>query len=151
MAPRERIQTRTIGVDTYEIEVLPTGLGRPLLVRITRELAPILGAVAKGASESASAALGEALSHLGSLSEETIAECERVFGAHSCVVESRDKKPRVSAVFDDHFAGRYDALAKWIYACAEVNFGSFFAEGLRASGIGSGKEPMPPANAQAGS
>ena|ERR1700682_1471034 len=35
---------------------------------------------------------------------------------------------RLSDFFDDHFAGRYGAMVKWLWACVEVNYGTFLAD-----------------------
>ncbi len=52
---------------------------------------------------------------------------------------------KLSALYDQHFAGRYEDLAAWLYFSAEVNFG-FFGRWVRSNDA---RPVAPPPPAQA--
>jgi hypothetical protein len=53
--------------------------------------------------------------------------CE-AFAKTTRVVTGTNQERVLGDIFDDHFAGKYGAMIKWVIACLEVNFGSFLAE-----------------------
>jgi len=70
-----------------------------------------------------------------------------VFGK-ATQVENTDKPGamlRVCDVFDDHFAGRYGAMLRWLWVCLETNYADFLGElskiGARVGAAIPGKTP----------
>jgi hypothetical protein len=53
------------------------------------------------------------------------------FAKHTSV-DMADKSPQLSAIFELHFRGKYNALVEWLAFCMEVNF-SNFSEGQNDS------------------
>lgn len=135
------IETRdtTIGATTYRVAHLPTKKGQALLVRIVKLLGPgvgsFVGGLARPADEFDSAmaqGVGEALYDLAArLNAQEVEIVLEEFAKHTFVIltapDGQEITPRLSDVYDDHFAGRYDDLIKWAKFCFEVNYRSFFA------------------------
>lgn len=125
---------RRIGATTYRITQLPTRRGRALLVRIVRLLGPGAGSFVGGLGRGrtgidAALALGiaDGVHDLCSrLNDEDLGVICDEFSQYTVVVQSRDVELKLSQIFDDHFAGRYDELLAWLRACCEVNYASFF-------------------------
>lgn len=44
--------------------------------------------------------------------------------ARATLVTIGDKRPQLSAIFDSHFAGEYEALGEWLTHCIRINFQS---------------------------
>lgn len=132
------IETREkrIGATLYRVTQLPTKIGRAMLVRYIRLAGPGAGAFVGGLSSSKA---GTFDGSVGSGIAEAIHDfCTRInepeldvicdeFAKYTIVVRSRDVELRLSDVFEDHFAGKYDELLAWLRFCSEVNFASFFA------------------------
>lgn len=130
------VKEKRIGATTYRVTQLPTKPGRAMLVRYIRLAGPGAGAFVGGLSSSKA---GTFDGSVGSGLAEAIHDfCTRIndaeldaicdeFARYTIVVKSRDVELRLSDVFDDHFAGRYDELLAWLRFCSEVNFASFFA------------------------
>jgi hypothetical protein len=134
---------RRIGGTLYRITQLPTKRGRALLVRFVRLCGPGAGAFVGGVGRgkgSFEAAMGmgvaEALHDFCTrLNDEDLAVICDEFATYTVVVQSRDIELKLSSIFDDHFAGKYDEMFAWLRACCEVNFSSFFA-------VSSGANPL---------
>ena len=133
---------RTIGEHTYRVSQFGAKHGRGMLVRLVKLAGPSLGAalsaLAQGKLSEFEAALAYALSQgVFELSERLNAdEFSSVlddFAKHTVVVIG-DKEPRLSDVFDQHFAGRYDAMLQWAGFVVECNYGSFFV-GSNGAGL----------------
>lgn len=133
---------RTIGEHTYRVTKFGAKQGRALLVRIVKLTGPSLGAalsaLAKGNRGDVEAAIAQGLSGgLYELAERlTEAEVGSVLDdfAKYTVVVIGEKEPRLSDVFDHHFAGCYDEMLAWAAFVLECNYGSFFA-GANGAGL----------------
>lgn len=135
---------RRIGATVYRITQLPAKRGRAMLVRFVRLFGPGAGAFVGGLGRSKAAVLDGALG-LGiadamldlctRLSEDDLAVICDQFAEFTVVIVSRDVERRLSDVFDDHFAGKYDEMLSWLKACCEVNFASFFAGSSLGAGL----------------
>jgi len=133
---------KRIGSVTYRVTQLPAKRGRAMLVRFVKLAGPGAGAFVgglgrnHGGSFDGSLALGiaEGLHDFsGRLNDDDLdAICEE-FAKYTVVVKSREIELRLSDVFDDHFAGKYDEMLSWLRYCSEVNFASFF---VGSSGAG---------------
>lgn len=126
---------RRIGASHYRITQLPAKRGRAMLVRFIRVLGPGAGAFVGGLGRARSGldgavgiGIADAMHDLCTrLNEDDLATISDQFAEYTVVIVSRDVERRLSDIFDDHFAGRYDEMLAWLRACCEVNFSSFFA------------------------
>jgi len=114
---RETI-TKDISGVTYHIQQLGARQGRSIMTRLIRVVGPALGET----EDLDLTKLFEALKE-----EDVEALCE-AFAKTTRVVTGTNKERVLGDIFDDHFAGKYGAMIKWVIACLEVNFGSFLAE-----------------------
>lgn len=138
------IETREkkIGPHTYRVTQLGAKQGRSMLVRLVKICGPGLGSfvggIGRGASSVDSAlalGAGDAIHDLTTrLREDEIGALMDEFALQTVVVQSAEIELRLSDVFDDHFAGRYDAMLAWTRFCLEVNFASFFGASSAPSG-----------------
>jgi len=123
-----------IGEYTYRVTQFGAKQGRGLLVRLLKLAGPSLGAalssLAQGQHKEVEAALAAGLSQgLYELAERlTESEVGSMLDdfAKQTVIVLGDREPRLSDVFDAHFAGRYDEMLLWAKFCLEVNYASFF-------------------------
>lgn len=124
---------RRIGSTTYRVTQLPAKLGRSMLVRFVRLVGPgagsFVGGLGRAGAFDAGIAQGiaEGLHDLcRRLNDDDVnAICDEL-AKYTVVVQSRDIELRLSDIFDDHFAGKYDQMLAWLRFCLEVNFASFF-------------------------
>lgn len=134
---------RQIGGTLYRVTQLPARPGRALLVRYLKLIGPGAGSLVGGVGRSGASTFDLALGvGIGDAIHDF---CERLndaelgticdeFARYTVIVQSRDVQIRLSDVFDDHFAAKYDEMLKWLRFCSEVNFASFFA--VAAAGRG---------------
>lgn len=135
---------KRIGGVTYRVTQLPAKRGRSMLVRFVRLVGPGAGSFVGGLGRSKDQTFdgGLALGIADGLhdlclrlnDDDLSAICDE-FATYTIVVKSRDVELRLSDVYDDHFAGRYDEMFAWLRYCCEVNFASFFAVSSSASGL----------------
>jgi hypothetical protein len=134
---------KRIGECTYRVTQFGAKQGRGLLTRIVKLLGPSLGALlsslAQGKHQEVEAALAAGIGQgFYELAERlTEAEVGSVLDdfAKQTVLVLGDREPRLSDMFDQHFAGRYDEMLGWAAFCLEVNFGSFFAGSSSGAGL----------------
>lgn len=120
--------SKQIGNHTYTVTQFGAREGGRVFIRITRLLGPAIGGGAEGGAAAMIGQLSTALdeSDFDSLCD-TFAAATMVTGG-----DYGAKQPQLKAVFDDHFAGRYDELLEWLLFAFEVNYGSFLgALGLK--------------------
>jgi hypothetical protein len=134
---------RRIGEHTYRVTQFGAKQGRGLLVRLLKLAGPSLGAtlssLAQGKHTEVEAALAAGLSQgIFELAERlNEAEVGAVLDdfAKQTVVVMGDREPRLSDMFDAHFAGRYDEMLLWARFCLEVNYASFFGGSSGGPGL----------------
>jgi hypothetical protein len=98
-----------------------------MLVRLGKAVGPALGALGDIHKDD----VGPALAKLTeSLSEDDLVAICDPLAQNTFVRTGPSQTPILAKIFDDHFAGKYDLMAKWLVFALEVNFGSFF-DGLR--------------------
>lgn len=116
----------TIDGDEYEINQLGAIAGRRVLTKLLKLAGPALGALA-GAGKLDEQAIGAALASAAEeLDEATLDNLCETFGEHSTVRMGDGRRPKLEPViFDNHFAGRYLAMSKWLAACLKLNFADF--------------------------
>lgn len=137
---------RLIGEHMYRVTQLGAKPGRAMLVRLVKLLGPGIGSFVGGigrvgpppskpnelqleAMEESGLALGfaDGIHELcARLNEKDFGELVDQFARHTVVVVSDELQPQLTEIFDQHFAGRYDLMLKWLAFCLEINFGSFF-------------------------
>jgi hypothetical protein len=134
-----KIESKTIGGHEYKVRQLVATKGRLVLLTLARIIGPA-AALAAGAKETgkeeAFAKVIEAL--LANLTPEDFTSLCNTFAESTDVVISDEKgrrEPKLSNVFDLHFAGNYQEMIDWLVFCVEVNFASFF-DGLKAKSGG---------------
>lgn len=115
----------TIDGFTYTIQQLGAKQGRIVLARVIRIVA--------GAAESA-----DPIAKLASTLTDAEVDylCDTFAKTTQFGLEGTDKIFLLGDKFDDHFAGRYGAMVKWLWAALETNFSSFLADaGLDAEAL----------------
>jgi hypothetical protein len=125
---------KRIGPHLYRVTMLGAKAGRAMLVRLVKLGGPGVGSFAIGVGRNATSVdsalalgVGEALHDMASrLNESEVGAMMDEFALQTVVVQSADIELRLSDIFDDHFAGRYDLMLQWARFCMEVNFASFF-------------------------
>ena len=136
------VKEKRIGAHLYRVTQLPAKKGRALLVRLTKLLGPGLAAAfgdlgrdkASTAEAAIASGIGQGLYELAErLSESEVGSILDELAVFTTVVLDAEREPRLSDVFDDHFAGRYDEMLLWAGFCLEVNYASFF-DGSGGSG-----------------
>lgn len=137
-----------IGNHTYRITQLPVSKGRPLLVRLTRVLGPVVAELLRDGeklSEAGAGAVAGAIRELATrLTDEDLSYVCDALAEHTEVSMGDGKWVRLSGVFELHFAGAYDEMLKWIGAGIEANYRSFFS-GLTSGSLSFGGGPVPSA------
>lgn len=130
---------KRVGEDLYRIKQLGSDDADAVLMRLTKTLGPVLGALGGGEGS----ALGRAADEFSKrVSLEDLTHLRKLFAstteAHPADAEEDDQwLPLASkGALDQHFAGRPKAKLLWLVACLEVNFADFFdasTDGLLAS------------------
>jgi hypothetical protein len=115
------VKSKVIDAYNYRIQQLGAKQGRAVLARLMKLMGPIADADNEGEAFAKIAA---------SISDDDLDYFCRVFGAATQFHAVTDDK-RVfqldEATFDEHFAGRYGEMLKWLWACIDANFANFFA------------------------
>lgn len=118
-------EEKTIGLYTYKVTQFDAVTGIEVLARLMNIAGP---AFEEGKG------IGELL---GKLKASDIQYFVDKFGRLTTVSGGDLKEgaePRVSDIFAAHFAGRYKDLFAWLGFCFEVNYRSFFGEGIASLG-----------------
>ncbi len=135
MVGARAVVERVIGPYTYKHVLLGAKAGRLMSVRIVKLLGPTLcgfieGTVGGKRGGEASIALGasEAVREMVlRLHKDDIEGIQDELAKLTTVALDSEHEPRLSDIFDDHFAGHYDWMLEWTAFVLEANFKSFFA------------------------
>lgn len=130
----------TISIDdqSYVVEQLGAVEGMRIYQRLVKALGPVAReALAQAGSldtEAAQATL--VIRALELLPDDLMSELADKF-SRSCHVKVGSASMPLSTadLFDQHFAGRYGHLTKWIIACAKFNFADFLAKPASSAGL----------------
>ena len=117
-----KVDTRVIKGDSYHIQQLGAKQGRAVLSRLIK-----LGSVF--ASDDEAAAVKQ---FADSLTEENLSYLCDTFAANTALTPAGSESSvrlLLSDQFDNHFAGRYDAMVLWLWESIKANYGNFL-EGL---------------------
>jgi len=119
-------ETFTLDGDEYSCVQLPARQGFTLYNRLVKALMPALRTLT-GDKAGDSAAMDLIASAIEGMPQELTDELVRVFG-ESCQVKHGDVFMKLTPDFtDQHFAGRYPHMLRWIFACLRVNYADFLA------------------------
>ena len=103
---------------TYKIQKLGAKVGKRVLARMIRLVGPAIEA--ENTLEKLCSALTD---------EQLDFFCDTFAAATRLSPEDKPEvELRLTDVFDDHFAGRYGAMMKWLKASVETNYANFFDE-----------------------
>lgn len=119
-------KSTVIGEYEYTVTQLPARQGKSVAVRLGRILAPLAKEGADGEEADKAAGLVALFEKLDDKDVDFL--CDVFMKTTSFHKLGDMKQPELSHFFDEHFAGRYGQMFKWLQFCAEVNFGSFLGE-----------------------
>jgi hypothetical protein len=113
-------ETKSVTIDGFQYQIAQLGakLGKKVLAHLMRVIGPAFEAsdpVAKFASTFTD-------DEFDYLCDTFVATTQ--FSAE----DSPDKVFLLKDHFDSHFANRYGAMMKWLWACVDANFGTFLGE-----------------------
>lgn len=133
-------KSKDIGSCKYTVTMLGAIKGREVLTKLAKLIAPALeGMDGKEFTEASMARmLGKLLKELNT--NDISYFCE-AFTENTEVLLPDGKAPYLHHIFDEHFAGKYLEMTKWLIFCIEVNFGNFFVEALRSASQKSAVSP----------
>lgn len=131
-----------IGEHTYRVTLLGAKAGTAMSVTLLKLLGPTVSSFVEGVvggkhggADSLAIGAADAVREITQrLTATELAQVMAELAKHTVVVLDAEREPQLSAVFDDHFAGRYDHLLAWLKFALEVNFRSFFV-----GSVGAGK------------
>ncbi len=137
-------QSRAIGPCKYIVTPLGASAGLRVLTILLRVFGPALDSVKSFGDVEAAVLLG-----LRSITERLdgadLEAVQRALAEQTLVELSPGKQPKLSAIFDHHFAGDYLPLFQWLVFALEVNYASFFRELIAKGAVA--KQPEAPAAA----
>lgn len=118
----------TIDGFTYTIQQLGAKQGRIVLARVLRVVAGAAAAAQDQSDplEAAGAAVGKLAESLTDAEIDYL--CDTFAKTTLVGPEGTDKAVPLADKFDDHFAGRYGAMIKWLWAALETNYSSFLSD-----------------------
>lgn len=137
---RDKIKSEPIDGFVYEVHQLPATKGEAIGAELVALIAPMIGAlVGEGKAEAKIENVGEldlrALGlHAASdvfakfISSPKLIEIRKLMAKHTEIWGEGfgDAGAPLERNYDDHFAGRYDAMIAWFLFALEVNFSGFF-------------------------
>ena len=133
--PTRAVKEKVIGGLRYEVTLLGAKQGRAMLVRLMRSLGPATAGFIEGTLH----AKGDITVSLASGASDAIRELsQRVTEADFAAISDElarftvvhldaEHAPKLDAIFEEHFVGRYDVMLQWFAFGLEANFSSFFA------------------------
>ncbi len=125
------VQVKKFAIDgvNYELTQLGAKKGRKIWLKLMQIIAPslrTLGSFKKVDQEAIVIALAAAVENLDA---DTAEELYIEFGATCTVMLPTGNTPNLTEqVFDQHFAGNYIAMSKWLWECVAFNFASFLGD-----------------------
>lgn len=121
----QKTETVQIDGDEYELTQLGALEGRKILTKLLQMIGPSLQELAAAETLNEKAMGAAVAKALESLDEGTFELICDVFGKRTTVLVDGKKPALTGPVFDQHFAGRYLAMMKWLFACMKLNFFDF--------------------------
>ncbi len=124
-------QRRTIGSHTYEVIPLGATEGSAVLARVLKVAGPVVEKLAGAEGDNTGPAAFAALA-TNVTPEDMLFFCNTF--SRFTTVDIGVKWPKLSDIFDEHFAGNYGELLQWLSFAVETNYASFFGGGLGGLG-----------------
>lgn len=138
-------QTKVIGIEgeSYEVTQLGAERGMELYHALVKEVGPLVQEYLSPKKKSGESEPGGEpededvnltfgrflLTAIGKISKELLRELRVAFAANCKVHVSGMPMPMTTGdLFDQHFAGRYGLLTKWLLECLKFNFLGFLAD-----------------------
>ncbi len=132
-----KVESKDIGGHTYKVRQLVATKGRLVLLTLARIAGP--AAATAATAKDKDAVVGQVIQTvLTSLTADDFSSLCNTFAESTDVLiedEKGRREPKLSNIFDLHFAGRYEVMLAWLVFCVEVNFSSFLV-GLRSKPAG---------------
>ncbi len=132
-----KVESKDISGHTYKVRQLVATKGRLVLLTLARIAGP--AAAMAASAKNKEAVIGPVIEAvLSNLTPEDFTSVCNTFAESTDVViddEKGRREPKLSNIFDLHFAGRYEVMLEWLVFCVEVNFSSFLA-GLKSKSAG---------------
>lgn len=116
-----KTESKVIGDFEYEVTQMGAVQGRKVFARLAKTIGPLLAASA-GAKPDLEKIFGDML---GNIEPELVDFVCDSFAPFTTVTMQDGKKPRLSDIFDMHFAGNYQDMVNWIMFAMQVNFKTF--------------------------
>lgn len=127
------VKEREICGHRYRVTLLGAKAGRAMTVRLLRLVGPTLASFVEGTvhgrdgAESIAIGAADAMRELAKhVNADELAAISDELARFTVVVLDAEREPQLLGIFDDHFAGRYDAMFGWLAFAIEANFASFF-------------------------
>jgi hypothetical protein len=138
-------KSKQIGEHTFTVTQLPARQGAEGLRRLGARVSPLVASLAKEVSSGGdpnSAILGGLAGVVTSLSEQDLSYYIEIFGDSSTVTMEKGA-PKVKAVFDILFAGKYEDMLEFLLFAFEVNYSGFFqsARARLTAALGAAQAP----------
>lgn len=138
------IKTKSVNIDgdDYVITQLGAVTGRRIWLKLLKVIAAPMRVLAGSHGGLSEETIASALaSAVESLDDATVDELYTTFGPR-CTVRVGERMPELTGeVFDQHFAGRYVSMSKWLLECVLFNFADFLG-GTSIGQIGSSLQAM---------
>jgi hypothetical protein len=113
------VQTQEIDQTKYLITQLGAKQGKTVLARLLRIIGPAIEA-------NDNEQIGKLMSGLTDAEIDFMCDTfARVTRVATTNAKGQDVEMVLSDIFDDHFAGKYDSMLKWLWACLNVNYATF--------------------------
>lgn len=133
--PTRAVKEKVIGGHRYEVTLLGAKQGRAMLVRLMRSLGPATAGFIEGTlhakgdiTVSLASGASDAIRELSQrITEADFAAISDELARFTVVHLDAEHAPKLDAIFEEHFVGRYDVMLQWFAFGLEANFSSFFA------------------------
>ena len=133
--PTRAVKEKVIGGHRYEVTLLGAKQGRAMLVRLMRSLGPATAGFIEGTlhakgdiTVSLVSGASDAIRELSQcVTEADFAAISDELARFTVVHLDAEHAPKLDAIFEEHFVGRYDVMLQWFAFGLEANFSSFFA------------------------
>lgn len=121
-----QVKTFTIDGSSYTISQLGALKGRKIWLKLVQLMAAPMREMAKADHFDEQSIMGALAAGVENLDEATLEELYEAFGEACTIAVSATNNPALTGVvFDNHFAGNYQAMSVWLFECVKFNFAGF--------------------------
>jgi hypothetical protein len=123
------LKQETVEIDGHKYNMTQLGAleGRRLVVRLSKALAPMLGSFAEHEKLTEGAVMAALSTGIESLDEQLTEELCNAFTRRT-LFQHQEQWVELERYFDQHFAGRYGSLLRWMLAHLKLNFADFLGD-----------------------